>query len=68
MPGVCDRNGHRRKQAAVGRQHYKMHEDQSATPIKDLDLHSDCIEVCTNIYNNLLETWEEKNARRNNVT
>ena len=67
VPGVCDCYGHRRKHAAVGRKHTKMYEDQSATPIENLDLHSDCIDVCTNIYNCYLNTWEEKNARRNNV-
>ena len=68
VPGVCDHNGHRRKHAGVGRKHYKMHEDQSATPIDELDLHADCIDVCTNIYNNHLASWEEKNARRDHTS
>ena len=67
VPGVCDRNGHRRKKNEVIKMQYLKNEDKPATAIAKLDFHSDCIDVCTKIYNNEMESWVVKNARRNQV-
>ena len=57
MPGVCDRNGHRRIQRADcldRRGKYdrdKMDSSQVPEGLESMDLHSDCKQVCSEFYN-----------------
>ena len=57
VPGVCDRNGHRRTQRADGldrRGKYdrdKMDSSQVPEGLESMDLHSDCKQVCSEFYN-----------------
>ena len=59
MPGVCDRNGHRRKKRA-GESDRRGRYDRSEMELNPepegldtMDLHADCREVCTELYNSV---------------
>ena len=63
VPGVCDRNGHRKKSTGDedGRNYWPRLEDQSAEGLDKIDLHEDCIEVVRELYFSRKEKFNNRN-------
>ena len=51
VPGVCDRNGHRRRSTEGDQRKYQARlEDQSAAGLDKIDLHEDAVQVARELY------------------
>ena len=58
VSGVCDRNGHRNIGTGEDRRAYHApHEDQTAIPLDELNLHDDCKEAIWHLYGTEIEKF-----------
>ena len=65
VPGVCDRNGHR-KQGGTGRAYYPRQKDCRALTIEEFALHKDCREVVLGIDSKERECFEQSRNQSDN--
>ena len=73
VPGVCDRNGHRRSPRAGKNDHRgkydcsKMNIEEEAEAMETLDHHVDCEEVMLEFYNSVKSKYEEHRRSDNEI-